>query len=258
LFEICVFGYQQPWENHPELRDVGGKIVSNLKGFPLAAKTVGRLLRKKLTFDHWSRVVESREWELQTGPNDIMPALKLSYDFLPFHLQQCFSCCALFPEDYEFSSKELVHLWIGLNILHSSGQNKRIEDVGLGYLDDLVNHGFCKEDKKQDGHYYVIHDLLHELAVKVSSHECLSIHSSNVRSIPIRPSVRHLSIIVDDSDVKDITTFEKYKSDLSALRRRLTVPNIRTLMLFGEYHGSFATTLRDLLREARVLRRIFC
>uniref|UniRef100_A0ACD5W3D0 Uncharacterized protein n=1 Tax=Avena sativa TaxID=4498 RepID=A0ACD5W3D0_AVESA len=257
LFEVCVFGYQQPWEDHPEFRDVGSKVVKKLKGFPLAAKTVGRLLRNKLTLDHWSRVLESREWELQTGPNDIMPALKLSYDYLPFHLQQCFSCCGLFPEDYEFSRKELVHLWIGLNILHSSSQHKRIEDVGLGYLDDLVSHGFCKENEKEDGHYYVIHDLLHELAVKVSSHECLRIDSSNVRSIPIPPSVRHLSIIVDDSDVKDILTFENYKSDLSALGKRLAVLNIRTLMLFGEFHGCFAKTFRDLLREARALRIVF-
>ena len=45
LFEACVFGdHQQPWKNHPELFDAGNKILTNLKGNPLAAKTVGRLL----------------------------------------------------------------------------------------------------------------------------------------------------------------------------------------------------------------------
>jgi hypothetical protein len=92
--------------------------------------------------DHWTRVLESKEWELQTNENDIMPALKLSYDYLPFHLQQCFSYCSLFPEDYEFGSEELIHLWMGLDILHSSSQNKRTGDVGLSYLIDLVNNGF--------------------------------------------------------------------------------------------------------------------
>jgi hypothetical protein len=38
FFEACVFGHQEAWKDHPELRDVGEKIVSNLKGFPLAAK----------------------------------------------------------------------------------------------------------------------------------------------------------------------------------------------------------------------------
>jgi len=192
FFEECIFGDQKPWVDHPGLAEVGSKIVDKLKGSPLAAKTVGRLLRKNLTSNHWTSVLESKEWESQTDENDIMPALKLSYDNLPFHLQQCFSICGLFPEDYEFGSKELVHFWIGLDIFCSYDQRrKRIEDVGLSYLNDLVNHGFFKMIKREDGHrYYIIHDLLHELAVKVSSYECLSIYSSNVRYIQIPPSVR--------------------------------------------------------------------
>nr|UBY06952.1 NBS-LRR disease resistance protein [Dasypyrum villosum] len=244
FFEVCVFGDQQPWKDHLELRDVGSKIVKKLKGFPLAAKTVGRLLRNQLTMDHWRGVAESREWELQTNDNDIMPALKLSYDYLPFHLQQCFSYCGLFPEDYEFASKELVHFWIGLGILRSLDQAKRTEDVALCYLKDLVNHGFFKKNEKENGPHYVIHDLLHNLAVTVSSYECLSIYSYNVRTIQIPASVRHLSIIVDNTDVKDITTFKEYNSYLSALGKRLKVQNLRTLILFGAYHGSFAKTFR--------------
>lgn len=65
--------------------------MKKLKGFPLAARTVGRLLRNNLDHNHWKRVLDSKEWELQTGDSDIMPALRLSYDFLPFHLQRCFS-----------------------------------------------------------------------------------------------------------------------------------------------------------------------
>ncbi|XBI95042.1 hypothetical protein VPH35_031583 [Triticum aestivum] len=170
FFEECVFGDQKPWVDHPELSEVGSKIVNKLKGSPLAAKTVGRLLRNKLTLKHWTNVLESKEWESQSNDNDIMPALKLSYDHLPFHLQQCFSFCALFPEDYEFGSEELVHFWIGLDILHSCDQNqkrKKIEDIGLCYLTDLVNHGFFRMNKTEDGHPYdVIHDLLHELPKK--------------------------------------------------------------------------------------------
>nr|UBY07324.1 NBS-LRR disease resistance protein [Dasypyrum villosum] len=257
FFEVCVFGDQRPWEDHPELRDVGNIIVTKLKGFPLAAKTVGRLLRNQLTLDHWTRVAESREWELQTNDIDIMPALKLSYDYLPFHLQQCFSYCALFPEDYEFGSKELTHFWIGLGIIRSHDQAKRTEDVALCYLNDLVNHGFFRKNEKENGARYVIHDLLHDLAVKVSSYECLCIYSSNVRSIQIPASVRHLSIIVENTDVKDIITFKEYNSYLSALGKRLKVQNLRTLVLFGEYHGNFDKTFRGLFREARALRTIF-
>ncbi|XP_037455139.1 disease resistance protein RGA2-like [Triticum dicoccoides] len=260
FFEACVFGNElEPWGKHPAaLHETGHEVVHHLKGSPLATKTVGRLLRNQLTLDHWKRVLESKEWELETSESDIMPALKLSYDFLPFHLKQLFVYCALFPEDYEFDTKELVQLWIGLGILHPFDQNRRTEDVGLDHLHELVNYGFFKKNKKEDGRYfYVVHDLLHELATKVSSDECVSICSSNVRSIHISPSVHHLSIIVDDKDVDDRMTFGDYKDDLSALGKRLKVENLRTLMVFGRYHGSFTKTFAHLFKKAKALRTIF-
>ncbi|SPT20080.1 unnamed protein product [Triticum aestivum] len=259
FFEDCVFGDQKPWVDQPELADVGRKIVDKLKGSPLAARTVGRLLRNKLTLNHWRSVLESKEWQLQKDDNDIMPALKLSYDYLPFYLQRCFSFCALFPEDYEFGSQELVHLWIGLEILHPSDQNrKKLEDVGLSYLNDLVTHGFFKMNKLENkSPSYVIHDLLHDLAVKVSSDECICIYVSKVRDIEIPPSVRHLSIIVDNTDIKDRVSFEDYEGNLSALGERMKVENLRTLMLFGDCHVCFAKTFDGLFREARALRVIF-
>ena len=124
LFSTYVFGNKKPPEAHIELFGIGHEIIEKLKGSPLAAKTVGRLLRNHLDLVHWTRVLESREWESQSGDHDIMPALKLSFDYLPFHLQQCFTYCSLFPEDYRFSEQEIIHFWIGLDVLHSRGEKK--------------------------------------------------------------------------------------------------------------------------------------
>ncbi|KAL6641690.1 hypothetical protein ACP70R_019871 [Stipagrostis hirtigluma subsp. patula] len=259
FFGACVFGHEQPWKGHEEFLEVGKDIVQKLKGSPLAAKTVGRLLRNQPTLAQWRKVLGSKEWEHQTSDGDIMPALKLSYNYLPFHLQQCFSYCALFPEDYEFDGNELIHFWIGLDILHSVNRNKGIEDVGHSCLEDLVNYGFLKKNERNNGHaYYVVHDLLHELAVKVSSEECVSICSSSLRSIQIPTSVRHLSITIDEEDVKDRLTFKHYKKEFSAVVKMLDVENLRTLMLFGIYHGSFVRTFGDLFRKTKTLRTILC
>ncbi|KAK8449706.1 hypothetical protein SEVIR_7G260050v4 [Setaria viridis] len=258
FFDACVSTKHELWSDNPELSETGEAIMAKLKRNPLAAKTVGRLLRKQLTLEHWRRVLESKEWELQTSDNDIMPALKISYDYLPLNLKQCFSYCALFPEDYEFDSKELVHFWIGLDVLHLGDQSIRIEDVGKSYLIDLVNYGFFKRNEKDNGrHYYVIHDLLHELAVKVSRHDCLSIQISKVRYVHIPASVRHLSIIVDNKDVEDIITYKDCEKDLDALDKRLQIENIRTLMLFGENVQSFSKTFGNLFKKAGALRAIF-
>ncbi|TVU50285.1 hypothetical protein EJB05_01651, partial [Eragrostis curvula] len=256
--EACVFGDQQSWEQHKNLHHVGLEIVRKLKGFPLAVKTVSRLLKNDITLEYWTRVLDSQEWESEANADDIMPALRLSYNYLPFNLQQCYSHCALFPEDYEFASKELVHLWIGLGLLGSDNQNKRIEDTGLDYLKGLVNHGFFQEEKKKDGHTsYVIHDLLHDLAVSVSAYECLSLKSSNLRSIHIPASIRHLSITIEDEAVKDRVTFESCKNDLYTLGKRLKAENLRTLILFGDYHESFCKPFGDIFGEAKALRVIF-
>ncbi|KAB8103808.1 hypothetical protein EE612_036399, partial [Oryza sativa] len=258
LFQAYVFGDEKSINHHAILQQTGEMIAKKLKGSPLAAKTVGRLLRNHLDFNHWTSVLESKEWELQTGDNDIMPALKLSYDYLPFHLQQCFIYCALFPEDYKFDSDELIHLWIGLDILQShQDQNKRTEDIALSCLNHLVDFGFFKKNVNEDGSpYYSMHDLLHELALKVSSCECLAVSSSNVRFVQIPPSIRHLSIVIDDMDVNDRVTFESIKTDFSTLSKRLDVEKLHSFMLFGRYHGSFISPLGDLLSNAKSLRVI--
>ncbi|XP_048548163.1 putative disease resistance protein RGA3 [Triticum urartu] len=253
LFLRFIFGDGPFKSDHNFLLDTGDKIMEKLKGSPLAAKTVGTLLRKCLNLRHWRRVLESKEWERRTGTNDIMPALKLSYDYLSFHQQQCFFYSALFPEDHEYSTTELINLWIGLDILQPSTQNQTLEDVGLMNLNDLVTHGFFKEEETNGRVRYVMHDLLHDLALKVGSHECLTVHHSNVGSVEIKPSIRHLSIIIDDDHTM---SGESFKSQLRKLKTRLKVKELHTLMLFGEMDESFAQILDYLFKEANALRFI--
>jgi hypothetical protein len=94
--------------------------------------------------EHWRRVLDCKEWELQTSDNDIVPALKISYAYLPLNLRHCFSYCALFPQDYEFDGKELIQFWIGLGVLSLGDHRIRIDDVRKSYIINLVNYGFFK------------------------------------------------------------------------------------------------------------------
>ncbi|XP_044961234.1 putative disease resistance protein RGA3 [Hordeum vulgare subsp. vulgare] len=251
LFLSFVFVGEPFTSDHSFLLETGDKIMEKLKGSPLAAKTVGTLLRKNLNLRHWRRVLESKEWERQTGVNDIMSALKLSYYYLPFHQRQCFSYSALFPEDYKYSSTELINLWIGLDILQACGPNQTLEDIGLSNLNDLVTYGFFKEEKANGRLRYVMHDLLHDLALHMGSHEYISLHRSNVGSVQIKPSIRHLSIIIDDDDT---LSQENFKGQLRKLKTILKVKQLHSLMLFGEMDESFASILGDLFREANGLR----
>ncbi|VAH24237.1 unnamed protein product [Triticum turgidum subsp. durum] len=257
LFLAFVFGDEECARDKHFLLETGDKIMEKLKGSPLAAKTVGRLLSKELSLRHWKRVLKSKEWEKQTDDNEIMPALKLSYDFLPFYLKQCFSYSALFPEDYRFRSHELINLWIGLDILIPGGQNQVVQDIGLSNLNELVIHGFFREEETSDGLHYVMHDLLHDLALKVASHDCLSLHFSDVGSVDIQPSTHHLSIRTENLGEYNVVSSQNIKSELEKLKTSLKVEHLQTLMLFGEMDKGFAKIFGDIWGEANALRVLY-
>ncbi|KAL6843975.1 hypothetical protein ACP4OV_025648 [Aristida adscensionis] len=258
LFLAYIFDDERSRKDHTYLLETGEKIMGKLKGSPLAAKTVGKLLRNNLDLDHWTRVLESREWESQEDSNDIMAALKLSYDYLPFHLQQCFVYCALFPQDYEFDSKELIHFWMGLDILHPGGQARNLEEIGAQYLHDLMSLGFLKKDKKFGQPCYLLHDLLHDLALKVASRECAAINLCNLRYTEIQPSIRHLSIIMDDTDDSERISNGNFITELGELKLRLKVQNLRTLLIFGELDKRIDDNFYDCIRDANALRVLHC
>ncbi|CAL4888695.1 unnamed protein product [Urochloa decumbens] len=249
FFQVCVFGEIPDEHDKEDLIDTGRQIASKLKCSPLAAKTVGRLLSKKPSQDHWVEVLEKKEWLNQKHDDDIIPALKISYDYLPFHLKKCFSYCALFPEDYRFDSLETSRFWISVGIIDSRGQNDKIEDIGSKYLDELLDNGFLM---KGDDDYYVMHDLLHELSQIVSAKECAYISSSSLRINGIPPSIRHLSIYMQDSCI------DKVEEEMGKLKRRIDVANLRSLMIFGEYRQvRVVNILKETFKEMKDLRVLF-
>lgn len=85
FFQLCAFSETQDDNDKEKLFDIGKQIAKKLKCSPLAAKTVGPLLRKKPTRKHWMEILEKEEWLKQKdGDDSIITALKISYDYLPF------------------------------------------------------------------------------------------------------------------------------------------------------------------------------
>ncbi|XP_072064271.1 putative disease resistance RPP13-like protein 1 [Arachis hypogaea] len=89
---------------------IGRKIVKKCDGLPLAAETLGRLLRTKHDVEEWNKILMSHIWEFSVEKSKIIPALLISYFHLSPYLKRCFVSCALFPKDYEFKKDELILL----------------------------------------------------------------------------------------------------------------------------------------------------
>ncbi|KAM3411821.1 hypothetical protein ACQJBY_003472 [Aegilops geniculata] len=188
FFKLCAFGSESS-ENDPELERIGRSIVPKLKGSPLAAKTLGRLLGMNLHTSHWNNILESELWKLKQEKTDILPALRLSYIYLPFHLKRCFSFCAVYAKDHKFVKDRLAEIWVAEGFVEPQG-NTPLEDIGHQYFEDLVNRSFFQKVRGT----YVIHDLLHDMAKLVSDHDCFTI--KNMRDFQMVPqNIRHLYIL---------------------------------------------------------------
>ena len=113
---------------------------------------------------------------LQHGNDNVLWVLKLSYDKLPTHLKQCFTYCALFPQDYEIEKQLLLQLRITQGYIQSSNRDKQLEDMGDRYFEESVSRSLLKkveEDDSNDRLTYKMHDLIHNLAQSILEYEVL-------------------------------------------------------------------------------------
>ena len=99
-------------DEHPNLESIGRRIVEKCGGSPLAARAFGGLLRSELREYEWERVLYNKVWDFTKNEYDIIPALRLNYYHLSSHLKRCFTYCAIFSQDYEFTKQELILLWM--------------------------------------------------------------------------------------------------------------------------------------------------
>ncbi|CAN1316404.1 Putative disease resistance RPP13-like protein 1 [Linum perenne] len=187
LFAKQAFGDE--FGEHPQLEVVGREIVRKCKGIPLAAKALGGLLHSERDIHKWEKVLNSNLWDLPS--NKVLPALKLSYYYLPSHLKQCFAYCALFPADYEFKMDELILLWMAEGFVVQHEGNTDIEEIGEQYFHDLISRSLFQQSAS-DKSLVTMHDLIHDLAKYVSGEFCFRVDGSN--SWTVSQMTRHLSL----------------------------------------------------------------
>ncbi|XP_057736854.1 putative disease resistance RPP13-like protein 1 [Arachis stenosperma] len=145
------------------LKKVGRDLVKKCDGLPLAAQALGGLLRGNSDIKYWNHLLKSEIWELSDDKIKVLPALRISYYYLPSYLKECFVYCSLYPKDHEFSKEELILLWMAENFLQSAGK-KTPEEVGEEYFDELVARSFFQPHSTLEN-IFVMHDLVHDLAM---------------------------------------------------------------------------------------------
>ncbi|KAL6131423.1 hypothetical protein ACLB2K_069799 [Fragaria x ananassa] len=141
-----------------EFKDIGLEIVKMCDGLPLAAKTLGSLMRNKKTIHEWETVLKSEIWALKEMQQDVFRPLLLSYHDLTLATKRCLLYCAIFPKDYVYDKDQLIELWMSQDYLHVKG-SKEMWIVGQNCFDDLVLRSFF-QDINVDDHQLYFGDLV--------------------------------------------------------------------------------------------------
>lgn len=176
LFERSAFGVGG-LKKTLNLEAIGMEIVKKCGGVPLGAKALGRMLHFVREESMWLAIKDSEIWKLSDDHDDeILPALKLSYDHLPSRLKQCFTYISIFPKAFEISKKTLVQLWIAEGFIRSF-EGGNLEDMGFHFVDELLSRSLfqsCPTTMEK----IKIHDLVHDLGQSIAGDECSIVDSS--------------------------------------------------------------------------------
>lgn len=135
-------------------------------------RTLGSSLFSNFDLSKWKFVMDSEIWNLEQKKDDILPALKLSYDEMPFYLRQCFSYFTLYPKDYIFNGYEMYLLWVSLGLVKSVNGSENLKNVASKYFDELHLRSFLQDFNDFD--YYCefkVHDLIQDLALYVGKED---------------------------------------------------------------------------------------
>nr|ACJ22810.1 NBS-LRR type putative disease resistance protein CNL-B7 [Phaseolus vulgaris]ACZ74685.1 CNL-B7 [Phaseolus vulgaris] len=230
-------------ELNDDLMKVGRRIVEKCKGLPLALKTIGCLLRTKSSISDWKNILESYIWELPKEHSEIIPALFLSYRYLPSHLKRCFAYCALFPKDYQFVKEELVLMWMAQNFLQSPQQIRPLEEVGEEYFNNLLSRSFFQHSGA--GRCFVMHDLLNDLAKYVCEDFCFRLKFDKGGCMP--KTTRHFSF-----EFRDVRSFDGFGSLTDAKRLRSFLPLSRNWI----FQWNFKISIHDLFSKIKFIRML--
>ncbi|KAJ0478772.1 putative virus X resistance protein-like, coiled-coil [Helianthus annuus] len=229
------------FDSHPVLKQYGEGIVEKCDGLPLALTVLGRSLRTK-NEEEWKELLNNEIW--RSGKKDeIVPALRLSYNDLSACLKQLFAYCSLFPKDYMFDKDDLILLWMAEGFLNTSSSNKSMERLGVEYFEELLSRSLFQH-APNNNLLFVMHDLLNDLATSVAGEFFLRLDIEKVKDFrqEALEKYRHMSFVREEYEA-----YSKLKPIKSATSLRTVLAmSVELEDSWGEFYLSVPETIGSL------------
>ncbi|KAL6518100.1 hypothetical protein OROMI_033801 [Orobanche minor] len=152
-----------------EFCQVGKEIAGKCRGLPLAIVLVAGLLAKSVRKRYfWEQVAGNLSSYLARDSQTVwMPALELSYEYLPEGLKPFFLYLGAFPEDKEIPTDKLICLWVAEGFVQKT-ELRSSEIQAETNLMDLIDRSLVMIAKRRsDGRVKAchVHDLLRDMCL---------------------------------------------------------------------------------------------
>ncbi|CAN6721594.1 unnamed protein product [Malus baccata var. baccata] len=225
------------------LEAIGEEIAKKCKGLPLAAKTLGSLMRYKKARKEWQEVLNSKIWDLEEVEEQVFQPLLLSYFDLAPAVKRCLLYCVIFPKDHLIYKDYLIELWMSQDYLYSKG-NMEKEIIGQRFFDNLAMRSFFQDFQKlSDGNIWrcKMHDIVHDFLQYLTQHECftMEVKGGNNTINPLGDKIRHLTLMLASEGLLSCVSFSSY--------------DLRTLATFDSKFKVVSSTLFSQLKHLRTL-----
>ncbi|XP_070682213.1 putative disease resistance protein RGA3 isoform X2 [Malus domestica] len=225
------------------LEAIGKEIAKKCKGLPLAAKTMGSLMRYKQTRKEWQEVLNSKIWELEEVEQQVFKPLLLSYFDLAPAVKRCLLYCVIFPKDHVIDKDYLIELWMSQDYLYSKGNTEK-EIIGQRFFDNLAMRSFFQDfQKDSDGNIMrcKMHDIVHDFLQCLTEHECftMEVKGGNDTIKPLGDKIRHLTLMLVPEGPLSCVSFSSC--------------DLRTLASFDSKFTIMDSTLMSQLKHLRTL-----
>ncbi|KAJ4820613.1 Disease resistance protein RGA2 [Rhynchospora pubera] len=159
---FCKSTFSDSNETHPDILEMGRKIVHICGGSRLSVNLMGGLMRFKKEPGEWKEVIDQlenlirlkneREWQRREtfDNNDTYEIAKLCYNYMSSESKQYFLFCSLFPFGYYIEKEVLIKLWMA-NSLFSSDGSTSLEEKGDSIFNELALRHFFEDVKLVHG-----------------------------------------------------------------------------------------------------------
>ncbi|GKV51086.1 hypothetical protein SLEP1_g57763 [Rubroshorea leprosula] len=158
----------------PNLENILKDMVAECAGLPLAIVVIAGSMRGVTDIREWrSALRQLRHCVVRTekdSEDEIFKRLKFSYDRLPnSSIQECFSYCSLYPEDWVIRRADLIEDWICEGLVEKLGSRRQMHDRGHEILNRLENNCLLEKGHDGDGEGVKMHDVVRDMALRIKS-----------------------------------------------------------------------------------------